>query len=206
MSKNRSDAAHDDVGATVLNEESSNPDVMSDDESSLEDLAQIEVKSDEDLESHLSQLLSQTVVFSFHQRKHFPFLHLVPSIGVNEEHIQFHFYDSVKDLYFVSNELELFLVNNNLHLTTVLVTWLVLNHRFLMSEATEEMLKNGKFGFHSFAQGNIEYYRNDLAMGMKTFKPYTFELGSMKKFYHNRHGKNSEQFLEEAKRKKTDRE
>jgi hypothetical protein len=125
----------------------------------------------------------------------------VPYIGVNEEHIQFHFYDSVKDLYFVSNELELFLVNNNLHLTTVLVTWLVLNHRFLMSEVTEEMVKDGKFGFHSFAQGNLEYYRNELAMGMKTIKPYTFELG-MKKFYQKRLGKNSEQFLEEAKRKK----
>ena len=95
---------------------------------------QIELKSD-GLQSHLSQLIAQTVVFCFYQKKLNQHLTFVPSIAVNRNHIQFHFYDSENDVYLVSQEMPLF-VNQTLHLSTVLATWLVLNHRYLLSDAT----------------------------------------------------------------------
>jgi hypothetical protein len=169
-----------DVGVTVVyddDKDSSNCDSSDTDDSSSEDLSQIEVKCDE-LQTHLSRIISQTIVFSFHQKKHFKFLNLVPSIAVCKRSIQFHFYDAENDLYFVNDEMPLFDVDGDLLLTTVIATWLVLNYRIFVPKATEGMLKEGKFGFHSYAQDSLILYQNDITMGNINFKPRIFRLGS----------------------------
>ena len=159
-------AAEVDVGATVVPGDFS--DFPDDDYSSDEDLYQIELKSD-GLQSHLSQLIAQTVVFCFYQKKLNQHLTFVPSIAVNRNHIQFHFYDSENDVYLVSQEMPLF-VNQTLHLSTVLATWLVLNHRYLLSDATEEMLNEGKFGFHDIAHESLHLYKKRNQNGFNNVK------------------------------------
>ena len=185
-------AAEVDVGATVVPEDFSDDDYSSD-----EDLYQIELKSDV-LQSHLSQLIAQTVVFSFYQRKRN--LTFVPSIALNRNHIQFHFYDSENDVYLVSQEMPLF-VNQTLHLSTVLATWLVLNHRYLLSDATEEMLNEGKFGFHDIAHKSLHLYEKEIKMGSTMLRPETFQLNVLQEFcYQSR--KRTEEILEDLKRLK----
>jgi hypothetical protein len=157
-------------------------DADTEEDSATEDLSQIEVKSEE-LDSHLSQIVAQTIVFSFHQKKHFPMLHFVPSIAVSQDAMQFHFYDSEKDLYFVTGKLELFNFRGKLHLNTVLITWLVLNHRLFMSEGTEGMKRGTKsFGFHSFAKDKLDLYRHDIKMGSLHIKPTRFHIPSLSHF------------------------
>ena len=157
-------------------------DADTEEDSATEDLSQVEVKSG-GLKSHLSQIVAQTIVFSFHQKKHFPMLHFVPFIAVSENAMQFHFYDSEKDLYFVTAELELFDIYGSLHLNTVLITWLVLNHRLFMSEGTEEMKRGTKsFGFHSFAKDKLNLYRHDIEMGSLHIKPECFSICRLTRF------------------------
>jgi hypothetical protein len=167
--------------------EDSEPEVLDSDteeDSATEDLSKVEVKS-EGLNSHLAQIVAQTIVFSFHQKKHFPMLHFVPSIAISQNAMQFHFYDSEKDLYFVTGELELFDIQGDLHLNTVLITWLVLNHRLFMSEGTEEMKRGTKsFRFHSFAKDKLDLYRHDIEMGSLHIKPECFSIRSLSDFLH----------------------
>lgn len=63
-------------------------------------------------------------------------------------------------MYLVSQEMPLF-ENQTLHLSTVLATWLVLNHRYLLSDATEEMFHEGKFGFHDIAHESLHLYEKE---------------------------------------------
>ncbi|XP_048744325.2 uncharacterized protein LOC125657649 [Ostrea edulis] len=172
-SKRQKCEANVDVGATVVPENVDKD--SSDDDFSDDTLSQIEVKS-EDLKNHLSQLFSQTIVFSFYEKKCHPFLNLVPYIGVSKSHIQFHFYDSQKDIYLASKEMPLFYVNQTLRLPTVIATWLVLNFKHLLSEITEDMEREGKFGFHSqVLPESLNLYKTEIEMGL-TVKPKTFQF------------------------------
>uniref|UniRef100_K1QJP2 Uncharacterized protein n=1 Tax=Magallana gigas TaxID=29159 RepID=K1QJP2_MAGGI len=120
-----------DIGATVV-PTPENPDT--DDESLSNDgPSQTEVKTD-GLNNHLSHLFSQTIVLSFYQKKCNPALNIVPLIGVSKTHIQFHFYDSEKDVYLASKQMPLFYKNKTLQIPTVIATWLVLNYKHLSSD------------------------------------------------------------------------
>ena len=164
-----------DVGVTVV-PESSDTDSSGED-SDNNGLSQTEVKAD-DLNNHLSQLFSQTIVFSFYEKKCNPALNIVPSIGVSKTHIQFHFYDSQKDIYLASKEMPLFYKNKTLQIPTVIATWLVLNYKHLSSGVTKNIENEGKFGFHSqiFSE-SLHLYQNDVEMGI-TVQPETFLLSA----------------------------
>lgn len=165
-----------DVGATVVPvPENPDTDTLDDESSSDDGLSQIEVKTD-DLNNHLSQLFSQTIVFSFYQKKCNPASNIVPSIGVSKNHIQFHFYDSEKDIYLASKQMPLFYENKTLQIPTVIATWLVLNYKHLSSGVTKNIESEGKFGFHSqIFPESLHLYQNNLEMGL-TVKPETFFL------------------------------
>jgi hypothetical protein len=94
--------------------------------------------------------------------------------------------------------------STTLNLTTVLATWLVLNYRFLMAGATEDMLKAGEFGFHSFAQDNLPLYKNEIRMGMLTvnLKPCTFKVDDFQDLLHKSHGKPVEVMVQESRKRK----
>jgi hypothetical protein len=192
------------VGAKVvlpIHQEDS--DLEDENDSSNEDLSQIKVKSD-DLQFHLSQIVAQTIVFSFHQRKHYP-LYLLPSIGVSKHAIQFHFYDAREDLYFASYNLPLFYTTNELNMTVVLATWLVLNHSFFTPKPSKSMLEEGKFGFHSLAQENLFRYRNEICMGSASIKPHTFQIpDNVALVRYEETGITADVILEECKKRKKD--
>lgn len=161
------------VAATTVSEE------YNDDSSDEDDYFQNEAKPD-NLDGHLSELISQTIVFSFHQKKCNPSLSLVPSIGVSKSHIQFHFYDSAKDIYLVSQGMPLFYEDNKLQLSTVIATWMVMNYKHLLTGPTEKMVKESKFGFHTnISSENLNLYKNNIEMGLKPFKPKLFKVSTV---------------------------
>ncbi|XP_048742818.2 uncharacterized protein LOC125656246 [Ostrea edulis] len=155
--------AEADVGATVVTEDSD--DDLSDQDAADDELSQIKVKSD-NLAGHLSQFVSQTIVFSFYQKKCNENLSFVPSIGINKNRIQFHFYDAENDIYLLSQEIPLFDAENHLILPTVIATWLVLNYKHLLTGPTTEMINDDKFGFHSkIPPGSLNLYKHEMKMG-----------------------------------------
>lgn len=167
-----------DIGATVV-PTPEKPDTDSSDDESLsnDEPSQTEVKTD-GLNNHLSHLFSQTIVFSFYQKKCNPALNIVPLIGVSKTHIQFHFYDSEKDIYLASKQMPLFYKNKTLQIPTVIATWLVLNYKHLSSGVTRNIEKDGKFGFHcQIMPESLHLYQNNIEMG-HTVEPETFLLNA----------------------------
>lgn len=162
------------IAATVIPEEP-----VEESESSEDNLSQIGVKF-ESLEKFFSQIASQSIVFSFYQKKCNSAVSIVPSIAVSKTHVQFHFYDCEKDLYFLSREMPLFSEDDNeLLLETVIATWLVLNYRHLLSGPTEGMVKDEKFGFHSNVSDEVlNLYRNEIKMGITKLKTEISDLRS----------------------------
>nr|XP_011453915.2 uncharacterized protein LOC105346863 [Crassostrea gigas] len=140
-------------------------------ESSEDNLSQNEVKF-KSLEQFFPQIASQSIVFSFYQKKCNSAISIVPYIAVSKTHVQFHFYDCEKDLYFLSQEMPLFSHDDTeLFLETVIATWLVLNYRYLLSGPTEGMVKGEKFGFHSNVSDEVlNLYRNEIKMGITELK------------------------------------
>ncbi|XP_048770308.1 uncharacterized protein LOC125676492 [Ostrea edulis] len=173
--------AEADVGVTVVTEDSD--DDSSDQDVSDDELSQIEVKSDS-LVGHVSHFISQTIVFSFYQKKCNANLSFVPSIGINRNRIQFHFYDAENDIYLLSQEIPLFDNENNLMLPTVIATWLVLNYKHLLTGPTKEMVNDDKFGFHSkIAPPSLNLYKNEIKMGWTSIQPKTFDINAVYQDY-----------------------
>lgn len=167
-----------DIGATVV-PTSENPDTDSSDDESLSNDGPSETEIETDgLNNHLSHLFSQTIVLSFYQKKCNTALNIVPLIGVSKTHIQFHFYDSEKDIYLASKQMPLFYKNKTLQIPTVIATWLVLNYKHLSSGVTRNIENDGKFGFHSqILPESLPLYQNDIEMG-HTVEPETFLLNA----------------------------
>ncbi|XP_048727651.1 uncharacterized protein LOC125645834 isoform X2 [Ostrea edulis] len=127
------------------------------------------------LNAHMPQLHSQTIVFSFYQKKCHSDLNLIPFMGVSRNHIQFHFYDSKEDIYLLSREMPLFYADKTLNMSTVIATWLVLNYQYLMSGVTAKMKSEKKFGFHSSVGPKyLKLFQNDIEMGPLKSEPYKF--------------------------------
>ncbi|KAK3094459.1 hypothetical protein FSP39_001966 [Pinctada imbricata] len=104
------------------------------------------------------------------EQKDNPALTFVPTVGVSKTHIQFHFYDSQKDIYLLSCEMPLFDIpmeeEQQLNLTTILAIWLVMNYSYLMTGSTSEMEQDEQFGFHTSCKPTILHrYKNDITHG-----------------------------------------
>lgn len=164
------------IAATVIPEE---PDEECESllESSEDNLSQSEVKF-KSLEQFFPQIASQSIVFSFYQKKCNSAVSIVPYIAVSKTHVQFHFYDCEKDLYFLSQEMPLFSHDDTeLFLETVIATWLVLNYRHLLSGPTEGMVKGEKFGFHSNVSDEVlNLYRNEIKMGITELRTENLDI------------------------------
>ena len=148
----------------------------------------------------MSQLIAQTLVLSFYQKKLNQHLTFVPSIAVNRNLInQFHFYNSENDVYLVSQEMPLF-VNQTLHLSTVLATWLVLNHRYLYCLMPEKkyLMKESL----AFTILHMNLYEKEIKMGSTMLRPQTFQLNVLQGFCYQSRKRRTEEILEDLKRLK----
>ncbi|KAK3093474.1 hypothetical protein FSP39_016200 [Pinctada imbricata] len=151
------------------------------DEDDIDEDEIIAEPSDEDvkvtpLSQNLPQLHSQTIVFSFYQNNCNNDLTFVPIIGICKSHIQFHFYDSTRDIYLMSCEIPLFEDNIpwKLNLSAVVAIWLVVNYKQLMGSCPNEIEKLEKFGFHNFCGEHLQYYK-DIKLGPFKTEPVQFQ-------------------------------
>lgn len=127
-----------------------------------------EVKTGEKFyEKDLAQLLSQTIVFSFLQRKlnekkmemkNF----LVPGIGISTKSVITFFYDSEEDVLLGTVPMDLH-ADQELCSVTVVFLWLTLNYKILCSGITNKM-KQLKARFVDRAGDRIEMYRKEVCM------------------------------------------
>ena len=121
------------------------------DDPSESSVSSIEVKSSthfSDIDE--SQLIAQTIVFSFLQHKYNKAElenFLVPAIGISTSHIYVNLYDCENDVFLTSEKKLQFLAGGELFPEKVVLLWLALNYRDFCTGITEEM-KSFKAGFH----------------------------------------------------------
>lgn len=121
--------------------------------------------------SRNTQIIAQTIVFSFLKKKRHPERSnfLTPCIGVTGSDLVIYFYDSEHDILLESNAIPLFTpdsVTGGINLTAVVVTWLVVNHKYLCDGLNHvDDLKTKKSGFFDQVQTKLNVYENELQNG-----------------------------------------
>lgn len=127
----------------------------------------VEVKMKSDNLSRNPQLVSETIVFSFLQKRTHPELSnfLIPCVGFNSSAMLLMFYDSEHDVFLESSLIPLFssTCKNMFSVEAILVTWLAVNYKFLCTGLTDEMLPF-KACFFEEAKNRKTVYENDLQM------------------------------------------
>lgn len=97
-----------------------------------------------------SQILAQTIVFSFLQNKinaSWSLSSLVPGIGISAKKLIISMYDCQEDVLLQSKPMDLCLLEGGLNCRTIVYLWLVLNHK-LFCTGIPEQLKMYKAQFH----------------------------------------------------------
>ncbi|XP_069115430.1 uncharacterized protein [Argopecten irradians] len=116
------------------------------------------------------QIIAETIVFSFLQKKRHPEYcqYLAPCIGITEKEMVVYFYDAEHDVLLQSSPIFLHSQHRtsvgHISLTAVLVAWLVLNHKYLC-DGLPEALKTRKAGFYDTAESKLSVYQNELQFG-----------------------------------------
>jgi hypothetical protein len=127
----------------------------------------VEVKMKNNSLSRNPQLVAETIVFSFLQKKKHPELSsfLIPCVGIASSAMLLMFYDSEHDVFLESSLVPLLSTTreNMFSVEAILVTWLAVNYRFLCTGLTDEMLPL-KAGFFEEAKDRKTIYENDLQM------------------------------------------
>ena len=139
--------------------------LMKDTDDSFENMdSSIETKSNEIItEDDYSQLLAQTIVFSFLQNRRNRFKlnnSLIPGIGISSQNFYINMYDSVNDVLLSTHSLGLFGVGKPL-VDKVVLLWLTLNYRYFCTGVTEEML-NCKSEFHRRLDDMLPEYTHNV--------------------------------------------
>lgn len=127
----------------------------------------VEVK----LKSALSRnpkIIAQTIVFSFLQKKAHPErdTFLTPCIGIGSSELVVMFYDCEHDVLLESSSIPLFSDPSSLEFsyTAILVSWLVVNYKFLCSGLPDHMTVY-KSDFCVHASKKLKIYEENLVFG-----------------------------------------
>ncbi|XP_053398675.1 uncharacterized protein LOC128556873 [Mercenaria mercenaria] len=91
------------------------------------------------------QLIAQTIVFSFLQKKEKSTYenYLIPSIGIAKKHVVLFLYDSEHDILLESKLIKLWSPGGHIITSAVLALWLAINFSFTCSGVTEHMKNCG---------------------------------------------------------------
>ncbi|XP_069114338.1 uncharacterized protein [Argopecten irradians] len=136
------------------------------------------------------QIIAQNIVFSFLQKHRHPENDnfLCPCIGVTSKDIVVYLYDSIYDVLLESTIIPLHGMiaspNNNINLVAVLVSWLVVNYKYLCDGVMEEM-KTMKADFFYQAEAKLSIYEAQLKageVGNACFTVYTRDI--LKNLHH----------------------
>lgn len=140
--------SHPDVPVYVKD---SGPDV---DESS----SSFEEKDNSDLINDMSQIIAETIVFAFLQKKYNPAFenYLIPTVGVSKREILFYLYDPEHDILLESPPFNIFQYQSSrLSYPTVLALWFILNYKTFCTGITKAM-KERNFTADFLSQVNSE--------------------------------------------------
>ena len=126
----------------------------------------IEVKQEFDnADKPNSQMISQTIVFSFLQKKmNASGNTLIPTIGISGSELVVYFYDYEKDVLLQSHGIS-FKKDGVSQIRTVLVAWLVVNYKYLCDGLVENLNSAPKANFFELCQDKEEIYRNKIRHG-----------------------------------------
>jgi hypothetical protein len=140
-------------------------------ENSPEGQSPLKVKLNSSVLSRSPQITAKTIVFSFLQKKirpkreHF----LTPCIVVGNSSIAVMFYDSEHDVLLESVHIPLFHASSSgeyeFNDVVILVSWLVVNYRYLCSGLTDDM-KSFKGDFPLTAKEKLKIYEESLQFGI----------------------------------------
>ena len=138
----------------------------------------VEIKVKSALEGN-EQIIAQTIVFSFLQRKSHPEREnfLTPCIGIRSSELLVMLYDSENDVLLESSCIPLFREGRTgceFSYIAILVSWLTVNYKFLCTGLPDE-LKKLKSNFFVLAKPKIEVYQENLKFG-SAFSPPTFTM------------------------------
>ena len=148
-------------------------------------LSSSETKSSDALsDSDESQLIAQTIVFSFLQHKYNKSElknALVPAIGISTSRVYVNLYDCENDIFLSSEKNLKFLSGRKLYDEIVVLLWLVLNYRDFCTGITEEM-KSFKADFHRRVDDLLCEYGDNVKMPLhvSTRKHDNSELDSVR--------------------------
>ena len=112
----------------------------------------------------LKQILAQTIVFSFLQRKLYKGKlnnYLIPGIGFKSNYFMVCFFDAENDVLLQSKPIELF-EGKSIRTLGVLLLWLTLNYRLFCSGITREMTAK-QSDFIRKLGGNLHIYRDEVS-------------------------------------------
>lgn len=113
------------------------------------------------------QIVSQTIVYSFLQRKRDPDLDsfLIPSIGVSYTEIIFFFFDCENDVLLKSPPMPLHNEDGTLNYELIVALWLVLNYKCFGSGLSDRLLLAPKANFFREAKDYLSVYKDNLTQG-----------------------------------------
>jgi hypothetical protein len=126
----------------------------------------VEVKMKSSTLSKNPQLVAETIVFSFLQKKRHPELSnfLIPCVGIASNAMLLMFYDSEHDVLLESSLVPLYEESERrFSVEAVFITWLTVNYKFLCTGLTDEMMSY-KAGFFEQAKEKLDIYKNNLKM------------------------------------------
>ena len=148
------------------------------DESDNQSFSSIDVKlAGNFTKRDLSQIISQTIVFSFLQRKFNDKNlenYLIPGIGISERKLLICFYDSVNEVLLQSFPITLF-EEKSISLPAVLFLWLTLNYRLFCTGITLDM-KAYKADFLKKLGDCLNIYVDEVTMPMHVPHVTEYEL------------------------------
>ena len=140
-------------------------------------------------DSHQSQLIAPTIVYSFLQHKYNESElknFLVPTIGICHPHVYVNLYDCENDIFLASEKTWKILSGRKMYDEIIVLLWLVLNYKYFCSGIYEEM-RDCKADFHRRVDDLLCEYRDNVKMPIhvSTRKRDNSELDSV----HGRKGK-----------------
>jgi hypothetical protein len=122
-----------------------------------------------------SQIIAQTIVFSFLQKKRHPGLEhfLIPCIGIRSSELIVMLYDSEHDVLLESSTVHLFRKDSacEFSYSAILVCWLTVNYQYFCSGLVEEF-KKFKSNFFEVAKEKITVYEKNLQFQNVTSTQY----------------------------------
>ena len=132
---------------------------------SLGEKSAVEIKASTALEGN-EQIIAQTIVFSFLQRKTHPERKnfLTPCIGIRSSELIVMMYDSENDVLLESSCIPLFRDAYELNYTAILVSWLTVNYKYLCT-GLPEGLKKHRSNFFDLAKPKMEVFKENLSFG-----------------------------------------